>query len=30
MSYKSGGGGLLANDPTYVERKQDAELYENS
>ncbi|GGA16268.1 CHASE2 domain-containing protein [Okeania sp. KiyG1] len=28
MSYKSGGGGLLANDPTYVERKQDAELYE--
>ncbi|NET25394.1 tetratricopeptide repeat protein [Okeania sp. SIO1I7] len=28
VSYKLSGGGLSANDPTYVVRKQDAELYE--
>ncbi|NES92053.1 MULTISPECIES: tetratricopeptide repeat protein [Okeania] len=28
VSYKLSGGGLSANDPTYVMRKQDAELYE--
>ncbi|NES72043.1 MAG: hypothetical protein F6K24_46030, partial [Okeania sp. SIO2D1] len=28
VSYKLSGGGLSANDPTYVIRKQDAELYE--
>ncbi|NER04278.1 MAG: hypothetical protein F6K17_17505, partial [Okeania sp. SIO3C4] len=28
VSYKLSGGGLSANDPTYVVRKQDAELFE--